>query len=179
MTRIPIADKALPQSALPVCGLTPLPIENPVGSEHQILLIKKTHLPSKLPTLQLSAVLKVTCQRRMTRYEILLFKYRQHTPGEDIGREGVGVGNLSQGVAKDLPKESRRQQPLHIGADASGCGEVNRQPLAHRRTGNRDDLRFKCFAEGGLEIAPKCFGQILQTIGVVQMQHRLPLSSAT
>ena len=115
----------------------------------------------------------------MARYEILPFKCRQHTPGEDIGREGVGVGNLSQGVAKDLPKESRRQQPLHIGADTGGCGEANRQPLADRRAGNRDDLRLKCFAERGFEIAPKYFGEILQTIGVVQMQHQLPLSSAT
>ena len=59
MTRISFADEALPQGALPVCGLTPLPIENPVGSKHQILFIKKTHLPGELPTLQFAAVLKV------------------------------------------------------------------------------------------------------------------------
>ena len=146
---------------------TALPIENPVGSEHQILFVKEAHLPGELPTLQFTVVPKVTRQRRMARYEILLFKCRQHTPGEDIGREGVGVGDLSQSVAKNLPKESRRQQPSHIGADAGRCGEANRQPLADRRAGNRDDLRFKCFAERGFEIAPKFFGQLFQTIGVV------------
>ena len=109
----------------------------------------------------------------------MIFKCRQHTPGEDIGRKGVGIRDVVQGVPKDLPKESRRQQPADIGTDTGCCGEVNRQPLADRRAGNRNDLRFKCFAEGGFEIAPQSFGEILQTIGVVQMQHRLPLSSAT
>ena len=171
------AGQASPQHRLPLAVLPRAPVTQLLRPVELVTVENVRDPGGELKPLQTTGILlQVVSDGGERRLPDQLGQQCVDLPGHDIGRQRVGLGQIAEQIARELPDERGRQRVIVIGRHPVPGGELQVDPARHGGTRRHHHLGQQ---RRGQRLISEPVRQTLQqrfdAIGSADVQHGLDI----